>query len=371
MKYDFSNIGEQEINLYEDEDLSLSKVFITINKSIPNEKDVICNLNIEKIANFIETEFDLKTKPNQIRQFVNINKINKKYFDENILKRNLTQKKFIRYIFILKEGLMISLNKNKYRILYDSRISQNELFDLERKIINFIKPKKEKKKHFYMIVFEYNSLNLRKFKTKKHEIDINLNYNDDFGDFDKSVKKFLNSENKSGIILMHGISGSGKTSYIRYLINSLNYKFIFLPLFMAESLTNPEFLPFLSEHKNSILIIEDAEKLIKSRESENTANGIATLLNMSDGLLSDALGIKMICTFNTELEKIDKALLRKGRMINRYEFKELSIEKAATIAKMNNLNYNSKAPISLGDLYNIGEENTTNNPDKKQIGFLK
>jgi len=69
------------------------------------------------------------------------------------------------------------------------------------------------------------------------------------------------------------------------------------------------------------------------------------------------------------LEKIDKALMRKGRMINRYEFKELSIEKATIIAKKNNLNYKSDTPITLGNLYNIGEENVTGETKKKNIGF--
>jgi len=369
MKNDFSNIGELDINIYDDEDLSLNKIFIVLNKSVPNEKDVRCKLRIKELIKLLDNEFELSENPNQIRQFDHVSNLKKNHKVQHVVNGNIVNYGYVKYFLFPKEGLMLSLTKNQYKILYDSRITQSYLSDLETKIQLYIKPKKTKKKHFYMIVNEYNSFDLRKFKIKKYDIDINLNYNNDFSVFDKSVKQFLGASNESGMVLMHGISGSGKTSYIRHLISSLNKKFIFLPLFMAESLTNPEFLPFLMDNKNSILIIEDAEKIIKSRDTENTSNGIATLLNISDGLLGDALGLKIICTFNTGLEKIDKALMRKGRMINRYEFKELSIEKATIIAKKNNLNYKNDIPITLGNLYNIGKENVTGETEKKHIGF--
>ncbi|RLD56326.1 MAG: hypothetical protein DRJ01_15385 [Bacteroidetes bacterium] len=179
----------------------------------------------------------------------------------------------------------------------------------------------------------------------------------------------MQNKTKSGLILMHGMSGTGKTSYIRHLIREVKRKFIFLPLFMAEALSSPDLLPFLTEQKNSILIIEDSEKLIANRETGNTQSDIATLLNISDGLLSDALGIKLICTFNTGLANIDKALLRKGRMVNRYEFKELTVNKALNIAQKHNLPYDGKYPITIGDLFNIEKQNYTNEISRKGIGF--
>jgi ATP-dependent 26S proteasome regulatory subunit len=42
--------------------------------------------------------------------------------------------------------------------------------------------------------------------------------------------------------------------------------------------------------------------------------GLINILNNSDGLLSDELCIKFICTFNAPLKDIDEALLRKGRL---------------------------------------------------------
>lgn len=94
---------------------------------------------------------------------------------------------------------------------------------------------------------------------------------------------------------------------------------------------HPDFISFLLKHQNAILIIEDAEKVLMSREQMNENSVVSTILQLTDGLFSDYLNIKIICTFNTSLDKIDKALLRKGRMIAYYEFKALIPEKANEI----------------------------------------
>lgn len=67
------------------------------------------------------------------------------------------------------------------------------------------------------------------------------------------------------------------------------------------------------------IVIEDAEDLLVSRDT-NHNSGISMLLNLTDGLLGQSLGIQVICTFNTHVSNIDRALLRKGRLIALYEF---------------------------------------------------
>ena len=52
---------------------------------------------------------------------------------------------------------------------------------------------------------------------------------------------------------------------------------------------------------------------------------------MGDGLMSDDLGIKFVCTFNEDVKNIDEALMRKGRLACMYEFKPLSAEKVAVL----------------------------------------
>ena len=69
----------------------------------------------------------------------------------------------------------------------------------------------------------------RRFNIKKQDIDISTNYNDDFAEVDNTVQGFLNTNKSNGLVLLHGKYGTGKTSYIRNLMNTVNKRFIFLP----------------------------------------------------------------------------------------------------------------------------------------------
>jgi hypothetical protein len=80
------------------------------------------------------------------------------------------------------------------------------------------------------------------------------------------------------------------------------------------------------------------------------------LLNLTDGLLGESLGIQIIATFNTHIANVDKALLRKGRLIALYEFKALSIEKAKILLEEKGINNNDiTRSMTLADIYNAEE----------------
>ncbi len=364
----FSNIENIDLDIFTDEDYFINKLFVILYNGIPNEQKLMKHFKAHKAAEYIIEKYNLKNKLEQIRYYKQSQR--KKSKSLIIIGRNAKSRNSTYYI-IIKERLIIKIDDYSFSLVFDDTIELSEVMKLEEEMMIFEKKKKKKKRYFYMITKDFDGFGLNKYKIKKYFIDISLHYNDDFKEFDESATVFLNDKNKSGLLLMHGLSGTGKTTYIRYLINNVKQKFIFLPLYMAEALSSPELLPFLSSQKNSIIIIEDSEKLIANRETGNTDSGIATLLNLSDGLMSDALGIKLICTFNTGLSNIDKALLRKGRLINRYEFKELSIEKAKKIAELNNLPYDGKMPIKIGDLFNIEKNNQTNEIVKQKIGFKR
>lgn len=82
---------------------------------------------------------------------------------------------------------------------------------------------------------------------------------------------------------------------------------------MAGEIENLTRTPFFLENRNFVMVIEDAEELITSREEVRNSN-LSMLLNLTDGLLGKSLGIQIIATFNTDVKNIDKALLRKGRL---------------------------------------------------------
>lgn len=87
----------------------------------------------------------------------------------------------------------------------------------------------------------------------------------------------------------------GKTHYIRYLIHEIQRKtLIYIPPDMAKEISAPEFLAFLIQYPNSILIIEDAENIIKDRnESSTPSQAVANLLNLFVNFISKIFKIEL------------------------------------------------------------------------------
>ena len=198
-------------------------------------------------------------------------------------------------------------------------------------------------------------------------IDVKEFYNDDFIEIDKIISESIQKK-ESGMILLHGEPGTGKTTYIKHLISKFkDKKFIFIQNDFVKELLKPSFLAFLLQNKDALLIIEDAEKVVVARDSSTDESVVSTLLQLTDGLFSDFLNIKIICTFNTNLDRIDKALLRKGRMIAKYNFMPLSAEKTAALAKK--LGHEGvTGSLTLADIFGYDHQNFSK-PAKKGIGF--
>ena len=202
----------------------------------------------------------------------------------------------------------------------------------------------------------------------KPRLNIEDNYNDDFAEIHQTIIKRLSKKNDKGLVLLHGKPGTGKTSYIRYLISSLKKDVIFLPPNMAGAITNPDLISILIDNPNSIFVIEDAENIVIDR-ARNGCSPVSALLNISDGLLSDCLNIQIICSFNTDISRIDSALMRKGRLIAKYEFKELEVEKATQLSRKLGFDSNLDSPMTLTDIYNQDEKDFQHIRKRNPIGF--
>lgn len=199
----------------------------------------------------------------------------------------------------------------------------------------------------------------------KGDLDFGL-YNEGFEDVHKDIVKSIKEDN-NGLYLLYGKPGTGKTTYIRHLIKECGTderKFVYVPSNLFGEFTNPSFLPFLIENKGCVFIIEDCESLVTT--IDGIRNDVITdLLNMTDGLLADALNIKIICTFNIDDGQIDEALLRPGRCRCKYEFNLLKKDRANEVAERLGLEKVNK-DVSLADLFNSGKSFVE---EKKKMGF--
>lgn len=191
----------------------------------------------------------------------------------------------------------------------------------------------------------------------------------------KEIIKNIKSD-QGGFFIFHGIPGCGKSTYIKYLIDTMSKKDINFYIVPQDIMLGyPElFRKFLLENtdvQNKIFILEDCEKIITSRDKDGGNNSIvlSELLNISDGILGDFLKAKFICTFNTDLTNIDKALLRKGRLLMKYEFKPLYGEKLYDLAKDLKIENLEKKEMSLAEIFNHNEDNGFTDEERKRIGF--
>lgn len=142
-----------------------------------------------------------------------------------------------------------------------------------------------------------------------------------------------------GISILEGPPGTGKTHYLRHLMSVLRetHRFYFLPPNNLSALSQAEFVEFWSGQRRRhpmlrfVVILEDCESAIAARSGENN-DVVSTILNLSDGMLSDFLKIQIICTVNCRLTEIDQALLRPGRLTCHRTFPRLSYIEAQGLA---------------------------------------
>lgn len=272
---------------------------------------------------------------------------------------------FVDHFYFLDNEIMLNVELSNIYILFESEDEKISLLFEECK--KFIKIQK-KSSDINLIIAREGDLVTKELHIKKPKIDFNLHYNEDFSSMHKIIVKQLNKMDHTGLYLFHGDPGTGKSTYIKYLIHQVRKKVIFISPKMAGQLDNINMTPFLLENRNSILVIEDSEELITSREEVRNSN-LSMLLNLTDGLLGESLGIQIIATFNTDVKNIDKALLRKGRLSLIYEFKALSVKRTNILLNKLGHELEVEKPLSVADIFNF-EINTNYAPKIRGVlGF--
>ncbi len=350
-----------------------------------NSVGVISTLFINRY-DYENSYFKLESKHNDIitRYSVNMENFVLKYSDlisDTHIYGQLNNKKNI-----IKNSIYYFMDKYNIMIVYHPLFKKNEIncdihyngskYDLFLEFYELLKPYMYKIKvnktipRINLLSKQNNQLVTKKFDLKPIKIDLELNYGTGFKFINNNLIKDINIKGKSGIYIFNGEPGGGKTTYIKYLLTQIKKEVIYIPSHMTQILSDPDFIGFIENNKDCVLVIEDADNFIKSREDEyNTTPAISNLLNIGDGILGSCFNIDIILTFNTDIKNIDTALLRKGRLKYRHEFKKLTISDSQRLIDKLKINYKVTEDMTLAEIYNINDENGNIKKVRNKIGF--
>jgi len=249
---------------------------------------------------------------------------------------------FNETVAVLNNECVVKFDDSFCMILYAGE--RSAVVDIYTLLVKQFKQRQRRKPLEINLIVDDHGLELRAIEIKKIKLDLGLFYEDDFAVVDGLIRTRLNRKNDKGIVLLHGLPGTGKTTYLRYLIGKVKKRVLFLSPNVARDLTSPGFIDLLIDNPNTIIVIEDAENIIMDRKV-NGSSAVSNLLNISDGLLADFLNVQLICTFNSSLTMVDSALMRKGRLIAKYEFGKLSVDKGQRLS--NHLGYDTVITRSM------------------------
>ena len=281
--------------------------------------------------------------------------------DSNSTKFVSTDGEILEFSVGSKEEKQKEDSKKTYEMLivYTSNLTNLHLKDFE----SFIVKQESTKIHLY-VKNRYDEYVFDPIDMKIPDvINIELNYGKKFLDIEKQIINRLNNED-NGLYMFHGSPGAGKSTFLKYLTTKVDKDFIYIPANMIETFINdPTTFSSLLKKKNSILILEDAEKAIVKRMGDTyDSSAVTSLLNLSDGILGDVLRCPLIITYNCAKQDIDDALRRKGRLQVDYEFGPLDIEDAKKLASHlgfseQEIEENITKNMVIADIYNLTKKN--------------
>jgi hypothetical protein len=313
-------------------DINAGQIFFSRFEQIPHTFEMY-EVDIKKIREWLEANFSDAIIGRHKRE---------KYSEKD-------GEEMLSTIYVFKDEIVLEIAANMMQMTYgDGAKLKEELLEGIKAFVN------KEKSGISMIVQSKMGLMPKDLEIKKQDVDLSLHYNDGFDAVDEQLKRELSDENGSGLYLLYGAPGTGKSSYIKYLIHQVNKRMVFLPPKVALNLDDFALTDFLLDNRNIILVIEDAEELLKADNNARTS-AISMLLNLTDGILGDGLGIKIIATFNTELHQIDPALMRKGRLKLMYEFNKLNIPKSKTLLSHLGVEKEVQNPMNLSEIYYLEE----------------
>jgi hypothetical protein len=177
----------------------------------------------------------------------------------------------------------------------------------------------------------------------------------------ENIEEFINGfyASDAPVMIFLGPPGLGKTSILKYMINRDNLKVV--TTYDEKVMEDDSFYMSFIRSKNDLLILEDADRILRERKLENSV--MSKLLNVSDGIFSLDKK-KIIFTTNAEKREIDEAILRPGRCYKLVEFRPLTRLEAEALAE----SLGKELTVNKSE-YTLAEIFSGQNQSKNKFGF--
>lgn len=267
------------------------------------------------------------------------------------------------------EGLEIDLKAEGFRVVYDTTGTQTYLHDERRmcvdrnvghgwlavrgrelegvvKLHNTLKAKYGQEvlrtNPLKLLVEEKCSYSLTNLSTPAEELEVGNYMPKVIQKFEYLSKQLVAKKPKGRIAVLSGYPGTGKTYLLRALLNrySEDTDFVLINTDQCINLSQKlhKFMEMLAsrsgadKNRKLVLILEDADSAIAPR-SANNLSAIQSILNFGDGLMGEALDIRLLVTTNVRTVSIDPAILRPGRLIVHIDVVSLDASQANAVYK--------------------------------------
>ena len=172
-------------------------------------------------------------------------------------------------------------------------------------------------------------------------------------------------ESDASILLLIGPPGTGKTTFIRGLLQHANQSA--MVSYDANILSKDYVFASFVEGKMGLMVIEDADNFLSSRSEGNDM--MHKFLNVGDGLVTTKNKKLIFSTNLPSIRDVDSALIRPGRCFDIITFSNLNKEQAQKLATRVGVELaGEKSEYSIAEVF-FKQVQAPRSP-KRKVGFV-